>query len=95
MKDYGRIPTSPEVWAVIRARHHADLHVFSSYSAPNGDQFGDPSKGVMFTAWGFADADYPIMEAETTWDIDADKPHNRLNEKHKYWLCLPKKDEEG
>ena len=37
----------------------SELRVFGSYSYPSGDEFGDPSKGKMFTSYGFAQADYP------------------------------------
>jgi DNA gyrase subunit A len=69
MSDYKRVPTSAEVWAVIRARH-PEMRVFGSYSAPDGDQFGDPSKGKMFTSYGFEHGDFPVMEAQTTWEIE-------------------------
>ncbi len=92
MSDYKTIPTSAEVWAVIRARH-PELEVFGSYSAPDGDQFGDPSKGKMFTSYGFRQGDYPVIQAETTWDIDREHEHKRLNEEHKYWLCVPVKED--
>lgn len=87
MSDYKRIPTSAEVWAVIRARH-PELKVFSSYSAPDGDQFGNPDECKMMTEYGFEDCDYPIIGAETTWNKSYDKPYERLNEKHIYWLCV-------
>lgn len=64
------------------------MRVFGSYSAPDGDQFGDPSKGKMFTSYGFEHGDYPVIEAQTTWDIDPETPHKRANERHEYWLCL-------
>ena len=89
MSDYKRVQTSAEVWAVIRARHQ-DMRVFSSYSAPDGDRHGDPTKGRMFTSLGFDNGDYPIMEAETTWDLGDDKTRNNLESK--YWLCLPNKE---
>lgn len=96
MRDYIRIQTSPEVWAVIRARHGNELRVFSSYSAPAGDPNGDPTQGRMCTAYGFDSGDFPVIEARTTWDIELDengesKP-TRKNEKHEYWLCAPIKD---
>ena len=87
--EYKKIPTTPEVWAVIKARHHNDLMVFSSYSAPDGDQFGNPDEGRMMTEYGFINADLPLMGADTRWDIDREKPHKRLNERHEYWLCVP------
>jgi len=92
MSDYKRVPTSAEVWAVIRARH-PELLVFGSYSAPDGDQFGDPSKGKMFTSYGFEHGDFPVMEAQTTWDIDPEAMRKRKNERHEYWLCLPVRED--
>ncbi|MCP5004959.1 MAG: hypothetical protein GY941_13645 [Planctomycetes bacterium] len=89
MTDYKKITTSPEVWAVIKARHHKDLGVFGSFSAPDGDHYGNPDEGIMKTEYGFKDADYPLMGAETRWDIDRETPHKRINERHEYWLCLP------
>lgn len=87
MSDYKRVQTSAEVWAVIRARH-PELIVFGSYSAPDGDHFGDPSKGKMFTSYGFEHSDCPVIEAQTTWDIDPESPHKRNNQQHEYWLCF-------
>lgn len=90
MDGYHRVPTSAEVWAVILARH-PEMVVFGTYSAPNGNPHGDP-KGKMFTSFGFSGFDYPVIEAETTWDIGEDGKRN--NVKHEYWLCLPIKDRE-
>lgn len=87
--EYKKIPTTPEVWAVIRARHHNDLVVFSSYSAPDGDYFGNHNEGRMMTEYGFQGADCPLMGVDTRWNIDHDKPYNRINERHEYWLCVP------
>lgn len=80
MKDYRAVETSAEVWAVIRARH-PDLRVFSTASYP----------GDVFTSYGFPGADFPIMEARTTWEIGPE--HQRVNEQHCYWLCIPIKEE--
>lgn len=91
MRDYKRVPTSAEVWAVIRARH-PEMRVFGSYSAPDGDHFGDLSKGKMFTSYGFEQGDFPVIEAQTTWDIDKETPLKRVNERHEYWLCLPNRE---
>ena len=92
MIDYKRVPTSAEVWAVIRARH-PEMCVFGSYSAPDGDHFSNPNKGKMFTSYGFEHGDFPVIEAQTTWDIDPEEPYKRANEQHEYWLCLPKKED--
>jgi hypothetical protein len=91
--EYRTTETSPEVWAVIRARH-PELRVFGTYSAPDGDHLGgNPDQSMMFTSYGFDGADYPIMEARTTWERDSEKPHKRINEQHRYWLCIPIKQE--
>jgi alpha-L-fucosidase len=92
MDGYKRVRTSAEVWAVIRARH-PEMVVFGSYSAPNGDHHGDPTKAKMFTSYGFEGCDYPVMEAESTWDIG--EGYKRNNEKHEYWLCLPMRETDG
>jgi len=91
--DHKRVETSAEVWAVIHARH-PDLKVFSSYSAPDGDQFGNHDIAVMQTSYGFETADYPIMEAKTTWRVNREKPHERINEKHEYWLYIIEKEDD-
>ncbi len=92
--EYKRIATSAEVWAVIKAKHGSQLSVFSSFSDPNGDAFGGGgTTGTMETSYGFKIGDYPIMEARSTWSISSEKPHERLDEIHEYWLCLPIKAE--
>ncbi len=90
--EHKKVETSPEVWAVIRARH-PELKVFNTYSAPEGDHFGNPNVCKMMTEYGFNDSDCPIIGAETTWDRNPNG-HERLNEKHQYWLCLPIEPEE-
>lgn len=85
--NYKKIPTTPEVWSVIRASHR-ELTVFSSYSAPEGDMFGDPSICKMMTEYGFSDCDVPIIGAETTWKRHPEEQYKRDQEKHKYWLCV-------
>ena len=91
MSDYFKIPTTREVWAAVMAAH-PDMVVFSSYSAPGGDQF-NVSNGRMFTSYGFNGNDYPIIEAETTWEIDPVNSANRINETHEYWLCSAREDD--
>jgi len=90
--NYSTIETSPEVYSVIFARHRKDLVPFASYSAPDGDQFGDINQGVMFTSYGIKDSHFPLIEARTTWDIDRSSKDNfkRNNEEHQYWICLPR-----
>lgn len=53
MKDYKKIATSAEVWAVLKARHGSALRVYGSHSAPEGDHMGDPTQAVMMTEYGF------------------------------------------
>lgn len=86
---YIQISTSAEVWAVIKARHGKDLTVFESFSNPDGTFNGAPGEfGRMVTAYGFKGASEPIIKAQTRWKIDHEKPHNRIDETHDYWLCV-------
>ena len=78
--NYGLVTTTFEVWAAIRAAH-PEMIVFGSFS--------DPSNGVMETSFGFKAGDYPVIKAQTTWEIDSDRPHERIHQAHIYWLCLP------
>ncbi|UOF76766.1 hypothetical protein [Caudoviricetes sp.] len=91
MNDYTRVQTSQEVFAVIRACH-PEMLVFGSFSAPEGDPFGDPGKGRMFSSYGFDGGDCPVIEIQTTWDI-TDTNNKRQNETHEYWLCIPKRED--
>ena len=93
MTEWKRIPTSAEVWAVIKERHHADLKVYATFSDPDGEYSGW-QQGRMETVYSLTGADYPLMEARTTWDIDQEAKHKRLNEQHEYWLCVPIKEDE-
>ena len=81
------IPTSREVWAVIRARHSEELKVFSTASYPMGFMGGKTA--FMETSYGFDGASCPIISARTEWDIDPTDETKRLNERHQFWLCAP------
>jgi hypothetical protein len=85
--DYVRKTTSAEVWAVIRARHHVDMTVFSSYSAPDGNPDGDLDKCEMMTEYGFNGDEVPLIGCRTTWTKKRDS-YERLDEIHHYWLCV-------
>lgn len=86
---YVQITTSAEVWAVIKARHGQNLKVFESFSDPDGTfNGGSGERGRMVTAYGFDGAPEPIIKAQTTWRIDPDRPHARIDETHHYWLCV-------
>ena len=88
MSDYRKIPTSAEVWAAIKAKH-PELRVFSSYSASDGDPYGNPNKCTMMTEYGFDGCGCPLMGAETTWYKNYDELSDK---KHVYWLCVPVDD---
>lgn len=88
MSEWDCYKTSYAVWKAIMEAHKHELKVFSSFSSPNADYGG--RQGIMQTSWGIAGSDFPIIEARTTWDIDSDKPHERLNEQHFYWICVGK-----
>lgn len=84
--------TSPEVWAVIHARHKSDLKVFSSFSNPTGTELGgDGREGVMETTYGITGADFPLMGARTAWTI-GEKVYERIDERHEYFLFIARKD---
>ena len=85
--EYSKVPTSAEVWAVLKARHGAELRVYGSYSAPEGDSFGDPSIAVMMTEYAFEDAKWPLLGARTTWAV-GDASYPRKTESTQYWLCV-------
>lgn len=95
MSDCTKIPTSAEVYSVIFARHLDQLVVYASFSDPTGTWMGGPGDtGRMETVWAFKGADWPILEAKTTWTIDPAKPsHERINERHEYWLLMSKKED--
>lgn len=94
MSGYKRLPTSAEVWAVIRARHSGDLCVFSSLSEPDGDPFGNQSHCRMMTEYGIKDSPFPLIGAETNWQKHPDNDYERVDEKTEYWLCVPLDEEE-
>jgi len=91
MSNWHHINTSAEVWAVLHARHRKELTVFATFSDPDGEYTGR-SQGCMETTYGFKGCEYPLMEARTTWTIDPEQPHKRIDEQHQYWLCLPIKE---
>lgn len=92
MIDYKRVETSAEVWAAIRARH-PEMIVFGSYSAPDGEEFGDPSRGRKWISYGFEGCDVPVIEAQTTWDVNRVTPYKVENKRNEYWLCLPNRED--
>ena len=85
MSDYIKVPTSAEVWAVIKARHGNSLAVFESFSNPDGSFMGN-CRPEMMTVYGFHDSAFPLMGARTTWETQTDG--KRGNERTEYWLCI-------
>lgn len=49
------------------------------------------ASGAEFSSCGMYR--YPVIEAQTTWDIDPEARHKRGNERHEYWLCLPVRED--
>ncbi len=91
MSDYVKVPTSPEVWAVIRARHAADLEVYGTFSNPCGGELGSsPDRGEMMTLYSLRGADVPLIGARSTWAVRTSESGDRVrfgDEHHEYWLC--------
>lgn len=87
---YQCLTTSPEVWAVIHARHKDDLKVFSSFSDPQGTQFGGGGTlGRMETCYGIDGADYPLIGARTSWDIGDNNERKNIRTEH-YLFAIEK-----
>lgn len=72
---YKKVPTSAEVYAVIRARHADEMAPFGTYT----------SERCAWTEWGIRGHDCPIVGVETTWSIRTDG--RREEERSTYWLC--------
>jgi hypothetical protein len=93
MGDYSRLITSAEVYAVIMAKHRDQMRAFGSFSDPDGKFNGSPGlQGRMDTVWGIEGCDFPILEIQTTWDIDQSAPHKRVDQRHTYFLLMAEKD---
>ena len=86
--DYKTVQTTVEVWCAIR-QAHPELIVYGSFSAPDGNYFGNQNEGKMFTSFCFKQGNFPIIEVETTWQVDREDPTYRTREQSRYWLCLP------
>jgi len=53
--------TTHDVYLAVYNEHKKDLHVFESYTEK--DSRGEKLK-AQITAWGFAEADHPIIRSE-------------------------------
>ena len=80
-----RVPTSRDVFETLKSSE-PPLIPFGSFSDPDG-YYGRPK---MYTAWGFEDADYPIIETESQWDNVEGRQENLTVE---YRLLCPKKQD--
>jgi len=58
------VPTSSEVYAVIYARHHAELSVHGTISK-TGDSDGEKR---FMTEWGLHSADLPLIKIDRRGD---------------------------
>jgi hypothetical protein len=86
MSEHRRIPTTPEVWAVVHASH-PDLSVFGTISHPDGDPMGNPDQCRMLTEYGFSREDYPLIGTEVRWNRAEGR---KESETRTYWLCVAK-----
>lgn len=98
-----RTPIPAAVYHAI-VRETPGLGVFSSYSDPDGTAFGGGgSNGTMYTLWGLKGADFPLLEALSTWRIEykvkcGEFVACREGEEHLYWLLSAEQkdvDEDG
>lgn len=80
-----KVPTTRAVFEALKENKPA-IVPFGSGSDLDG-YYGRPSS---YTAWGFQDADYPIIEVESRWDnVDGIRVNNRIE----YRLLCPKKQD--
>ena len=86
MVTYLKVTTSAEVYAVIWAKHGDNMKVFATYSAPDGDPYGNSDKCEMYTEWGFNNSDIPLISCRIQWDKDQESPANRLNVSRTYQI---------
>jgi len=61
MIEYKWTKTTPEVYRAIYQHHHNDLVCFESYT--NMGAYGEKLE-AQITAWGFKDAEHPIIRSE-------------------------------
>lgn len=88
MSECQRVPTSKEVYWAIRNNHLDRMVVFTSFSDPTGGFMGGSGEGRMDTEWGFRGQDFATVGTRTTWEIHAQFPDERIDEKNIYWLCV-------
>lgn len=68
---YRKVATSAEVYAVIRARHQAEMVVFGTISEPDGNPWGDSDDCRMMTEWGIKGCDMPLIGINQRWTKSA------------------------
>ena len=90
---YRKVYTSAEVYAVIRARHAADMTVFGTISEPDGNPWGDSDDCRMLTEWGIKGHDVPLIGIDQRWSKDAAQSGHR-DDTYTYWLCSAINSEE-
>jgi hypothetical protein len=86
MRNCTEIATSTEVFVALRREHGDSLRCFASYSDP------ESNSPRMETWFGLRDTDFPIVHALTTWQ-HGEREYERVNEVHKYWLCVARRCE--
>ena len=81
MSEWQETETTREIAEALRRAH--DLCVYGSYSAPDGDEFGDPDEARMMTLWALPGTDYPLLKQETRWPVGCHHERTTTN-----WLCV-------
>lgn len=86
------IETDKHVYGTILRQHQKQCGVFSSVTDKNGI-FGEP---LVLTEWGFKNADYPIVKAETRFgdviNVIEEIDYKEREESHTYFIAVITKE---
>ena len=81
--------TDKHVYGAIYREHYKDLGVFSSCTAPDGDMSLGLANPYILTAWGFKDADEPLIQSIGRKDSREQKEYD-----YEYFIAVITHDEE-
>ena len=87
--DISWVPTDKHVYGAIYREHSEHLSVFASCTAPEGNPRLGITLPYMLTAWGFKDADAPLIRS-----IATKKSFEQEEYDYKYYIAVVKESPE-